>query len=118
MNMKTAQNINKDQQDVTILIFKSILPLALLSFGVILLALRIAGWSIILGLPMILFGFVFTVYTYDEIATKKFPLEPNDFVHCHICKRLTPIYPGMNKQDFICVRCQEDADRGLHRKVT
>lgn len=115
MNMKTAQNINKGQQDVVILILKSILPLALLCFGVILLALRIAGWSIILGLPMILFGFVFTVYTYDEIATKKYPTEPTDFVHCRICRRLTPIYPGMKKQDFICVRCQEEAERGMHR---
>ena len=44
--------------------------LSLLAGGIIMLALRISGWSIIFGLPMVVFGAVFIIYTYDEVLSR------------------------------------------------
>ena len=53
------------------LILKGLIPIVLLSGGLILLALRISGWSLIFGLPLTIFGSVFLIYTYDEMVRKK-----------------------------------------------
>lgn len=37
--------------------------------------LRLPGWSIILGLPMVIIGIVFLIYTYDEVMSNKDPYE-------------------------------------------
>lgn len=39
-----------------------------LSTGLILLYLAIPGWSLVLGLPAIIFGIVFLLYAYDSIT--------------------------------------------------
>lgn len=52
------------------IIIQAVLGLVLLIGGIILLALRISGWSIILGLPMVVISSVFIVYTYDDAASK------------------------------------------------
>ena len=53
------------------LIFKGLIPISLLSAGLILLALRISGWSLIFGFPLTVFGSVFLIYIYDEMVAKK-----------------------------------------------
>lgn len=62
------------------LLLKIIGPVVLLASGLALLALRIAGWSIILGLPMVVIGVVFMIYTYDEILSKRLD---HNHVHEH-----------------------------------
>lgn len=52
------------------LIVRSILSLSLLAGGIVLLALKIAGWSIIFGLPMVVISTVFIIYTYDDVLNK------------------------------------------------
>lgn len=42
------------------------------------LAMRIAGWGIILGLPMVVFGVVFLIYTYDEALSKSVEEFPDE----------------------------------------
>jgi hypothetical protein len=50
--------------------------IGLLIGGLVLLAMRLPGWSVIFGLPMIVFGSVFIIYTYDEVLSRK--LEPHN----------------------------------------
>jgi hypothetical protein len=58
-------------EEIVKLILKGLIPIVLLSGGLILLALRISGWSLIFGLPLTIFGSVFLIYTYDEMVRKK-----------------------------------------------
>lgn len=46
-------------------------PVALMFGGLALLALRISGWSMVFGLPMVVIGVVFMIYAYDEILSRK-----------------------------------------------
>lgn len=56
-------------------IIRSFLSVGLLGGGITLLALRIPGWSIIFGLPMVVISGVFIVYTYDDILNKYINIE-------------------------------------------
>ena len=66
------------------LIFRGLLPVVLLLSGIVLLSLRIAGWSIIFGLPMVVIGVVFLIYTYDEVVSKK-TVQTRQVYTCSIC---------------------------------
>jgi len=54
---------------LTRIIIKAVLPVVLLLAGLWLLTLRLAGWSIIFGLPMVVLGVIFLIYAYDEILS-------------------------------------------------
>lgn len=58
-------------EEMVLLLVKTIIPLTLLIGGLHLLTINIPGWSLIFGLPMIVFGVVFSLYTYDEISSRK-----------------------------------------------
>lgn len=59
------------QEALTVLVIKILAPFAMMVCGLILLALRLAGWSIIIGLPITIIGIVLLIYAYDEIVSKK-----------------------------------------------
>lgn len=54
------------------LIFRGLIPIILLAGGLVLLALKIPGWSLLLGMPLTILGTVFLIYSYDEVVSKKF----------------------------------------------
>jgi drug/metabolite transporter (DMT)-like permease len=56
---------------IVAVLLKTLIPLALLVGGLFLLFLNLAGWSIIFGIPMVVIGVVFLIYTYDELVTKR-----------------------------------------------
>lgn len=62
---------NNHSEHATRLIIKAVIPLSLLFGGLWLLTLKLAGWSIIFGLPMIVMGVVFLIYSYDEVVSGK-----------------------------------------------
>ena len=95
------------------LTLRVIIPIAFLTSGLVLLSLRIAGWSIIFGLPLIVFGTVFLVYTYDEVVSKTVKPIPDKIVECSVCgKPTTKLYPWQDEQDVICQSCKEDIAKG------
>lgn len=51
-----------------VLLINVIIPLSLLIGGLVLLFAKIPGWGVILGLPMIVIGVIFLIYTYDEVS--------------------------------------------------
>lgn len=57
----------------TILI--AFLPLILVIGGVLVLVAKIPGWSLILGLPMIIIGVTFLIYAYDEAVTRRLEIK-------------------------------------------
>jgi hypothetical protein len=57
------------------LVIQSFLGLGLLAGGITILALRIPGWSIIFGLPMVVISSVFIIYTYDDVLSKDFKIQ-------------------------------------------
>ena len=48
------------------LVVQAILGLGLLIDGLVLLSLRIAVWSLLLGPPMVIVAVVFIIFTYDD----------------------------------------------------
>ncbi|MDO8341410.1 MAG: hypothetical protein Q7T59_05550 [Candidatus Woesebacteria bacterium] len=58
-------------ESIVKLVLKTVVPIFILIGGIALLTLRIAGWSIIFGLPMVVIGVVFLIYTYDEIVSSR-----------------------------------------------
>lgn len=96
------------------LTLRVIIPIVFLTSGLVLLSLRIPGWSIIFGLPLIVFGTVFLVYTYDEIVTRTVKPIPEKIVECSICgKPTTKLYPWQDEKDVICQNCREDIAKGV-----
>lgn len=57
------------------LLLRGLIPIVFLAGGVIILALRISGWSLFLGIPLTIFGVAFLIYTYDEVVSRKFEEE-------------------------------------------
>jgi len=77
------ENINKSKSDANTntirLIYKGLIPIVLVLGGIAILALRIQGWSLFLGLPMVVIGVIIMIYTYDEIAQKHIDPFPDTF---------------------------------------
>lgn len=75
-NLSSSDNFNHDKQHhserMIKLILKAVVPMLILGAGLILLVMRLPGWGIILGLPMVIIGVVFLIYTYDEVVSSKF----------------------------------------------
>lgn len=71
-NLINSEEIKFDHlQSLIILLVKVVGPAILVITGLILLALRIAGWSLVFGLPVTIIGVVLLVFVYDDILTRK-----------------------------------------------
>lgn len=87
------------------------LPSLLVSFllfggGIVLLALRIPGWSLFLGLPSVQIGIVFLIYTFESVGRRRsvLPTEEYHFVSCLVCGQQTQAPKYIQKR--ICDDCQ------------
>jgi len=88
-------------------LFGGIIPIVFLAAGVVILALRMPGWSLLLGLPLTIFGTVFLIYTYDEVVRKTFVPMPPQITKCSVCGKPTPVIPGVPEKDTICAICKK-----------
>ncbi|HUC95230.1 MAG TPA: hypothetical protein VMR19_04500 [Candidatus Saccharimonadales bacterium] len=66
---------------VTRLIIQAVLGLGLLAGGIIILSTRIAGWSIIFGLPMVVISSIFIIYTYDDTLNRHLDLKGHEKIY-------------------------------------
>lgn len=89
--------------------FRVILSLSLFFGGITLLALRIPGWSLFLGLPATQIGIVFLIFTFDEVAKKKVGPDSLKIIYCSVCGEPT-VTPIGQKED-ICEECQKKIRR-------
>jgi len=55
-------------EHVVMLIFRGFIPIVMLIGGLVLLGMRLPGWGLFIGLPLVIIGSVFLIYTYDEIS--------------------------------------------------
>jgi len=105
--MQDAQN--KLKTILTTFITKTIRSLlistGLFIGGIILLALRIPGWSIIFGLPAVQIGIIFLIFTFDDLARNK--VGPNSYhlLNCSVCGK--PILAPSWQKERICGACQK-----------
>jgi hypothetical protein len=86
-------------------VLQIIICLSLLGGGIIILALRIAGWSLLIGLPTVILGIIFLIFTLDNLAREKFGKESTQIVLCSICGRPTPAPSWQNEK--ICPECEK-----------
>ena len=94
MTSKTKrESVHKEGNQIRLvmLIYKGLLPVVLLAGGVVVLSMRIMGWSFILGLPMIIVGSVFLIHSYDEMVKKNVISENDGVQYCEDCGGLTVI---------------------------
>ncbi|TEU01694.1 hypothetical protein E3I18_02520 [Candidatus Woesebacteria bacterium] len=98
------------------LLFRGIIPIVFLAAGVVILTLRMPGWSLLLGLPLTIFGTVFLIYTYDEVVRKTFiPILP-EVTKCSVCDKPTPISPGTDPEDIVCTSCKRKIKEGIKKE--
>lgn len=74
--------------------------------GIILLFLRIPGWSLLLGLPAIQIGLVLLIFTFEAVGRKKSALPSKEYhlVNCLVCGKQTIAPKYIQKR--ICDDCQ------------
>jgi hypothetical protein len=63
------------------LVTQMVLGIGLLAGGIAILALRIAGWSSIFGIPMVVISSVFIIYTYDDTLNRHLDLHDHQEYH-------------------------------------
>ena len=98
------------------LIARIIIPIIMFIGGIIILSLHLPGWSIILGLPVSMFGIVFIIYTYDEVITKNVVNKEKYLERCPICKKVYSVDKIGGTEDFICENCREKIIRDISSK--
>ena len=98
------------------LIFRGLIPLAMLGAGVVLMTSRISGWSLIIGIPVTVIGMAMLVFTYDEVVQKQVQPIQKELVRCNICGRLTARQLGVIPEDVICRHCRERIREKLDKK--
>lgn len=115
--LKMEENTEKNNrlEEAIKLLFRGIIPIVFLAAGVIILALRMPGWSLLLGLPLTIFGTVFLIYTYDEVVRKTFAPMPTQVVKCSVCGKPTPVIPDISGKDTICAVCKKEVKKGIGR---
>lgn len=86
-------------------VFAFIISICLFLGGIAILALRIPGWSLILGLPSIQIGIVFSIFSFDKIIREKTNLDHMHLVDCIICGLPTPAFKNQNKKQHVCKEC-------------
>lgn len=91
-----------------------LLSLALFGGGVILLSLRIPGWSVILGLPAVQIGIVFIIFTFDEVAQDRVGPRSFHVISCSLCGK--PTLAPYWQEEKICKECQKKIAKKLKIK--
>jgi len=101
-------NVIQLQIHLVKVICRSAIPVILLLMGVVVLVLRIPGWSLFLGLPLVVLGAVFTVYTYDHLVSKSLGDYTNLVTKCVKCRRPTPHFKGQDPKSTLCPVCVDE----------
>lgn len=95
-------------------LFLFLISVSLLAGGVFLMSLRISGWSLILGLPLILFGFVFLVYSFDEIFRER--IGPTfEETSCQVCQKT--LSSSSEEKEKICQQCREEIKKRIKEET-
>jgi energy-coupling factor transporter transmembrane protein EcfT len=92
-------------------VLQIIICLSLLGGGIVILALRIPGWSLLLGLPTIAIGIIFLIFTLDNVARKKLGEDCLQTVLCSVCGQPTPSPSWQNEK--ICFECEKKLEKKL-----
>jgi len=85
--------------------FKGLIPLSLLFSGIVLLISKVSGWSLIAGLPLVVFGLVFSIYSYDEFLREEENFSYSSPKKCSICGRKTYNFEKI-KGKIVCRDCK------------
>lgn len=75
------------------------------------MALRIPGWSLLFGLPMVQIGIVFLIFVFDHLANKKVGQESMQTVLCSVCDQPTLSPTWQNEK--ICDDCLKKIGKKL-----
>jgi len=90
------------------------LCLTLFAGGIIILALRIPGWSLFLGLPATQIGLIFLIFSFDDFARQKVGSESLHMVHCVTCGK--PTLASFWQEEKICRQCQGKIEKQAEKK--
>jgi hypothetical protein len=118
MEVKKRDNKTLHMERLIKLFFRGVIPIFLLVSGVVVLALKISGWSLLLGAPMVVFGCVFLIYTYDEVVAGRVADLPDNpgITKCSLCGAETPKVVGISSEDAICPSCREGIMKSIRNK--
>jgi hypothetical protein len=92
------------------------LALALFGGGIALLALRLPGWGLFLGLPSVIAGFCLIIFLFDEVARNRIGPKSLHLIKCSKCGKATlaPFW----QEEKICQSCKRKATTNKLRKKT
>lgn len=109
--MEGMQEEHHHQEEFLKLLFRGILPSVFFIGGVVVLVSRIPVWSLLLGLPMTLIGSAILLYALDDIARNTILPRPH-LTACSVCKKPTPVVPGIPENKVICASCMRQIREG------
>ena len=72
LSRKYAKSSHSHSEHLVTLILRGAIPIVMITAGIIILGMRLSGWSIFSGLPLIIIGSVFLIYTYDEVSRERY----------------------------------------------
>jgi hypothetical protein len=113
--LKNSNHFEGNPERMIKLVFRGIIPIVFLISGIALLGLRISGWGTILGIPLVVFGSVFLIYTYDEVVSKHVEsIAPKlTTTPCSVCGKPTPKVNILSPEDTICDDCKVKIKKGI-----
>lgn len=111
-----AQEEHHHAEEFLKLLFRGLMPLVFFVGGIVVLVSRIQGWSLLLGLPMTIFGAAILIYTFDDIARATILPLPH-VTKCSVCGKPTPVLPGVSEKDSICYSCKRDIKKGIKKET-
>ena len=117
MEPKVSQNEPKEEcltENRLSCYFSVLVSLTLFIGGLILLSLRIPGWSLFLGLPSIQVGIIFLIFSLDQLARRKAGVQSLQILECSICRQPT-ITPKW-KKEVICDNCEKEVAKKVLRQ--
>lgn len=97
------------------LVFKGLIPIILFIGGIVVLVSGVAGWNMILGIPITIIGLAILINVFDEISS--FVILPKHYLaSCAICGKATPALPGIPENDTICAKCKREIKQTVNKE--
>ena len=82
-----------------------VVSIILFGGGVFLLSARISGWGTLLGVPATVTGFIFLIFTFDEMARSRVGPKNLHLVKCSVCGK--PTLAPFWQEEKICPVCED-----------
>lgn len=102
-------------EGTTKILFKGIIPVVLFLGGIVVLVSGVAGWNMILGIPITIIGLAILINVFDDISSSAILPRPY-LTSCASCGKATPVLPGIPENKTICAKCNREIKQAVNKE--